>query len=234
MQLSGDFEPGNLIMARQFWIVGGIALLLIAVALGMAQLILPRVLPLPVYATLPTMVMRDQDNRAFDLAQTRGQVVVLSILYTHCPDICPLTTTRLRGLQQRVEQAGWSKAVHFLSITIDPARDQPSTLKLFAQAREVDFSNWAFLTGTNDQTLTLIHTLGIYVERVYDLDGTPVSESSVSSSIPPNTAYTVNHTDRIFIIDQQGNVRALEPGSTADLERVMQWIGQLLNTPVKQ
>lgn len=221
-------------MARQFWLAGGIVLWLIAAILGMAQVILPHISPLPVYATLPTMVMRDQDDRPFDLEQTRGQVVVLSILYTHCPDICPLTTTRLRGLQQRVQQASWSEVVRFLSITIDPARDQPATLKLFAQARQVDFSNWAFLTGTSAQTLTVVRALGIYVERVYDLDGTPVPESSLNFSIPPNTTYFVNHTDRIFIVDQQGDVRALEPGSTADLERVMQRISQLLNAPAKQ
>jgi len=218
-------------MSRQFWFVGGIALLLIAAIAGAVQVILPRMLPLPVYATLPTMALRDQDNRPFDLGQTRGRVVVLSIIYTHCPDVCPLTTARLRSLQQRVERAGWSKAVYFVTFTIDPERDVPTALKLFAQARGVDFSNWAFLAGTNEETQTLIRTLGLYVERVYNLNGTPVPESTVNFAVPSNTEYSVSHTDRIFIVDQQGQVRALEPGSTADLDRVMQLIDQLLRTP---
>lgn len=33
------------------------------------------------------------------LSSLRGQIVVLSFLYTHCPDTCPLTAERFREAQ---------------------------------------------------------------------------------------------------------------------------------------
>ena len=218
-------------MSRRFWFIGGIVMLIFAGLSGAAQVILPRVLPLPVYATLPELTLRDQDNRPFDLARTRGQIVVLSVVYTHCPDICPLTTARLHGLQTQLQQAGLSHTVYFVSFTIDPARDLPLTLKRFAEAQQVDFSNWSFLAGSEAQTQTLIQTLSLYVERVYDLDGTLVPAGELSRPAPPGTDYLVNHTDRVFIVDRKGDVRAFEPGSTADLEQAKQWIRQLQNEP---
>ena len=36
------------------------------------------------------------------LSEQRGSVVVLSFLYTHCPDVCPLTAEEFRIAQQKL------------------------------------------------------------------------------------------------------------------------------------
>jgi cytochrome oxidase Cu insertion factor (SCO1/SenC/PrrC family) len=43
-----------------------------------------------------------------------------------------------------------------------------------------------------------------------------------------NIPYLVNHTDRIFLIDREGNVRALPPGSRADVDETVGLIKALV------
>ena len=44
-------------------------------------------LPHPISA--PDFVLTDQHGVPFRMADTRGNVVLLSFIYTHCTDICP-------------------------------------------------------------------------------------------------------------------------------------------------
>ncbi|HEX7593562.1 MAG TPA: SCO family protein, partial [Anaerolineae bacterium] len=44
----------------------------------------------------PDPKLTDQTGSAVSLADFRGKVVVLTFLYTHCPDECPLIASKLR------------------------------------------------------------------------------------------------------------------------------------------
>ena len=85
------------------------------------QIVAPLVRPLPVYMALPPVVLTDQDGRPFALDQTRGKVVVLSPIYTHCPDICPITTAKLKQIQDQLQAAGLSDQVQLVTFTVDLA-----------------------------------------------------------------------------------------------------------------
>ena len=205
----------------------GLSLLFVAGAAALYQSIAPRVQPLPVYMTLPDVTLIDQDEDTFDLNQTRGKVVVLSPIYTHCPDVCPLTTSKMKQIQDRAQAAGLGDQIQLVTFTMDPERDSPEVLKRFAGAFNANPNNWVFLSGTPDQIDTLIKALNLYVERVYYIDNTPVPAASLPHP-ETDTPYLVNHTDRIFLIDRQGNVRALPPGSRTDVDDAMQLIQKLV------
>jgi protein SCO1 len=213
-------------MPRSLWMSIGVGLLLLAGAGAIYQIVAPRLQPLPVYMALPEVTLTDQDGRAFDLNQTRGKVVVLSLIYTHCPDICPLTTSKMRQIQERVQAAGSSKDVQLITFTVDPQRDRPEVLKKFAENFAFNPSNWVFLTGTPDQIQILIKRLDLYVQRVYYVDDTPVPEGSLKQP-GADTTYLINHTDRLFLIDRDENVRAFQPGSRTDVETAMELIQRL-------
>jgi len=214
-------------MSRTLWIRIGIALLVLAGTSALYQIIAPRVQPLPVYMALPSITLTDQDGHPYDLNQTRGKVVVLSLIYTHCPDICPLTTAKMKQIQDRLKTAGLSTQVQMVTFTVDPERDTPEVLKRFSGLFNIDPSNWNFLTGTSDQINVLIKVLGLYVERVYYVDNTPVPEAALPSP-EANTPYFVNHTDRLFLIDRRGYVRAIPPGSNTDVNNDIRLIQQLV------
>ena len=214
-------------MSERSWIRVGIGLLLLSIATLLYQIVVPKLQPLPIYMTVPALTLTDQDGQPFDLNQTRGKVVILSPIYTHCPDICPLTTGKLKQLQDDLKNAGLNSQVQFVTFTVDPERDTPDVLKLFSAAFNVDRANWVFLTGTSEQIQVMITTLGIYVERVYYIQNTPFPESTLEQ-LPTDAFYLVNHSDILFLVDRQGRVRALPPGSRTDVNDAINLVRQLV------
>ncbi len=215
-------------MSRTLWTKIGVGLLLLATGAALYRIVASRFLPLPVYMALPAATLIDQDGRAFALNQTRGKVVVLSLIYTHCPDICPLTTAKMKQMQDRIQAAGLSVQVQLVTFTVDPERDRPEVLKRFAAAFGADPRNWVFLTGASDQIQRLITGLNLYVKRVYYVNDAPVPAELVPR-LPRDTPYFVNHTDRIFLIDRQGKVRAFLPGSRTNVEDAMPLLQRLVH-----
>src|SRR5207247_2386217 len=73
------------------------------------------------------------------------------------PDICPLLTTRMAGLQDQLrrERLLGSKAL-LLSFTVDPAHDTAAVLRAYAEAHQADAANWRFLTGPERYLVPLI------------------------------------------------------------------------------
>lgn len=213
-------------MPRWFWLGVGLGLLFVAAAGAVKIALDARAESLPVYTTIPDWPLTDQDGKTFWLGQTRGKVVVLGMIYTHCPDVCPLITARMMELQQRVAAEGRSNEVFFITITFDPERDTPEVLRRYAQVRKIDLSNWAFLTGDPTTIRHLTEILGIYTERVYVINGTPAAGTPASPG--SELTYFINHTDRIFLVDRTGRVRALLPGSRLDPDEAMAKIRLLL------
>lgn len=213
-------------MPRWFWLGVGIGLLFVAAAGAVKIALDARAESLPVYMTIPDWPFTDQEGHTFWLGQTRGKVVVLGMIYTHCPDVCPLITARMREIQEQVATEGLSDQVFFVTITFDPERDTPEVLRRYARARKVDFTNWTFLTGDPSTIRHLTEVLGIYTERVYVIHGTPAAATPEASS--SEVTYFINHTDRIFLVDRQGRVRALLPGSRTELKDAMEKIRRLV------
>jgi protein SCO1 len=77
-----------------------------------------------------------------------GKIVVVSFVYTDCPDICGLSTARLA---QMVEWLGdrIGRDIFVYSISIDPEKDTPERLAAFRQAFGAP-EGWTFLTGDRE------------------------------------------------------------------------------------
>lgn len=213
-------------MPRWFWFGVGVGLLFVAAAGAVKIAMDIRAESLPVYMTVPDWPFTDQDGRTFWLGQTRGKVMVLGMIYTHCPDVCPLITARMMEIQQQVAAEGLSDEVFFVTITFDPERDTPEVLRRYAQVRKIDFRNWVFLTGDPSTIRHLTEVLGIYTERVYVINGTPTRGTPSPSGA--SVTYLINHTDRIFLVDRQGRVRALLPGSRTEIREAIEKIRRLV------
>jgi len=89
----------------------------------------------------------------------RDKVVVVSFLYTNCPDACPLETARLVEVQDVLgERVG--RDVFFYSISIDPARDTVAALAEYAERFQVG-PGWLFLRGAEEDVRLLRQKLGV-------------------------------------------------------------------------
>jgi protein SCO1 len=70
--------------------------------------------------------LRDQDGRPVSLRAYRGQVVVLTFMYTTCRDTCPLTATQIRGALDDLRAPPPA-----LAVSVDPVNDTPERAREF-------------------------------------------------------------------------------------------------------
>lgn len=92
----------------------------------------------------PLFTLRDQDGQTVSLAHQRGRVVLLTFLYTHCPDVCPLTAARLDAVLAAL--GSQRTRVRVLAISVDPAGDTPAAVQRFVREHRL-LPQFRYLTG---------------------------------------------------------------------------------------
>jgi protein SCO1/2 len=84
----------------------------------------------------PDFALRDQAGRTVSVAAERGHWFVITFLYTHCPDVCPLIAANLNGALR--SPTGHDAGLRVLAVSVDPARDTPAAVRNYvAQHRLV-------------------------------------------------------------------------------------------------
>jgi protein SCO1/2 len=137
-------------------------------------------------STAPDFTLRDQNGRTVRLGAQRGKDVLLTFLYTHCPEACPLTATHIDDALGRLGARG--KNVVALAVTVDPKGDTPAAVDTFVRSHRLR-SQFHYLTGSRT-----------VLERVWRLYGvTPVTKGGPD---PDHTLY-------ILLLDRTGTTRVL-------------------------
>lgn len=110
----------------------------------------------------PNYVLTNQDGvemKFFDDC-IKDRVVLISFIYTTCPDACPLETARIAQVQGILgDRVG--KDVFFYSITIDPKNDTPAVMKEYAERYQAG-PGWQFLTGDEGEIAKLRTKFGLF------------------------------------------------------------------------
>ena len=88
--------------------------------------------------------LRNQFGETVSMADRRGRVVVLTFLYTACPDICPLTAERLRTAYELLGEG--EKDVSVLVISVDPERDTEKAALAYSKKWRME-GIWDYLVG---------------------------------------------------------------------------------------
>jgi len=89
--------------------------------------------------------MRDQEGRTATLREYRGQVVVVTFLYTTCEDTCPLVAQQVRGALDRL-----GHDVPVLAVAVDPPRDTAASARRFLAEQRL-LGRVRFLLGPRDE-----------------------------------------------------------------------------------
>ncbi len=89
--------------------------------------------------------LRDQDGRTTTLADVRGEVTIVTFLYTTCEDTCPLTAQQIRGALDRL-----GHDVPVLAFAVDPPRDTSERAQRFLAEQRLT-GRMRFLTGSADE-----------------------------------------------------------------------------------
>ncbi|MGZ4270786.1 MAG: SCO family protein [Solirubrobacteraceae bacterium] len=100
--------------------------------------------------------LSDEAGRRISLRRYRGQVVVLTFLYSTCRDTCPLTATTIRGALDEI-----GHDVPALAVSVDPTNDTPDNVERFLVRQRVSGGRMHFLTGSRAQLARVWRDYGI-------------------------------------------------------------------------
>lgn len=141
-----------------------------------------RAAELPDYQTVPPFQMTDSEGRPFNSSQLAGKVWIVDFIYTNCPGACPLMTSQMHRMQEKLKS---DSDVRLVSISVDPDRDTPPVLEAFAKRFGGPAPDWVFLTGSP----ATVHLLAHDVFKVGDL------------------IKTMDHSTRFMLVDKRGHLR---------------------------
>ncbi|MGE3844022.1 MAG: SCO family protein [Vicinamibacterales bacterium] len=121
------------------------------------------------------------------LADFRGRTVLIFFGFTHCPDVCPLTMSKITTALGELGEA--KKDVQVLFVTVDVDRDTPEQMANYVKSYDAPLTG---LTGTREE-----------VDRV-------VSAYKASYEITPSDSAggpQVSHTAYTYLVDRTGKLR---------------------------
>jgi protein SCO1 len=150
---------------------------------------------------MPDLVLTDDNGRPYNLLQQgSGDVTLVYVGYTHCPDVCPTVMAQL-ALALRAMPAAERARIRVVFITDDPARDTPDVVK-----------DW--LDKFDSSFIGLIPKVGYATLVEVQLHITP----SVLDTPNPSGGYGVEHSAFVLVFtpDQLAHISFVEGMKTAD------------------
>jgi protein SCO1/2 len=118
-----------------------------------------------------------------------GRVGLLFFGYTVCPDVCPMTLSKLAQVYAALGDDGERVVTVFVSL--DPERDSPEQIREYLSFYGV---NAVGTTGSREELDALVHRYG----GSYTLE--PVDSAM---------EYLVSHASYVYLLDPSGRVRHL-------------------------
>lgn len=85
---------------------------------------------LPPDVKAPNFALSDQNGKRVTMAQYRGKPVVVTYVYSHCKETCPIQAQMIRGA---LDDLGRRRAIPALAISVDPFGDTPSSARSFVR-----------------------------------------------------------------------------------------------------
>ncbi len=129
----------------------------------------------------------------------RGQVWVVSFIFTRCNGPCPAVTSAMQRLQKDLPDELNSGKLKLVTFTVDPIHDDLKTLNEYADARGADPKNWLFLTG-DEKTVHKFHR-DQFKQAV---------ERNVGPGVKAGDEF--GHGTRLAVVDKTGVIRAMYEG----------------------
>jgi protein SCO1 len=111
----------------------------------------------------PPLRLHNYLGQSVDINSYRGRAVLVTFLYTHCPDVCPLITA---NLHVALEEMGPAKAgkVQILAVSVDPRGDTPKAVAAFLAEHRMT-GRMQYLIGSASQLARVWSAWGVGSER---------------------------------------------------------------------
>ncbi len=111
----------------------------------------------------PPLHLHNYLGQPVNIDSYRGKAVLVTFLYTHCPDVCPLITSNLRVAQNLMGPKTASKA-QIIVVSVDPKGDTPKSVANFLALHQMT-GRMQYLIGTAKELGSVWQAWGVGAER---------------------------------------------------------------------
>jgi len=137
----------------------------------------------------PPLALRNYKGERVDIAQYKGRAVLVTFLYTRCPDVCPLIASGLGAALSAMGPARASR-VQVLAVSVDPRGDTPAAVAAFLKSHGMT-GRMQYLIGSARE-----------LARVWKAWG-------VGSEQDAQQPQFVNHTGIVYGVSASGKIATL-------------------------
>jgi protein SCO1/2 len=148
----------------------------------------------PAYGSVPDFSFIERSGQRVERVEFLGRIWVVDLIYTRCPDTCPLQSAEMARLQAELANEA---DIRLVSITIDPTRDTPRVLSRYAKRFRADRKQWLFLTGEK----TAIYRFAREGLRLPVIDPRSRARDARSERV------TLLHSSRFVLVDRKARIR---------------------------
>jgi len=145
--------------------------------------------PTQLRAATPQFALKDSLGHLVRLSQFRGKAVLLTFVYDHCPDTCPLIVANLHNALLKL--GAKASELQIVAVSVDPTGDTPATVRAFLAAHEMT-GRMEYLIGTRKELAPVWRAYGVQVQ------GSPAARE-------------VGHSAFLYGITGRGSVLVLYP-----------------------
>jgi protein SCO1 len=145
-----------------------------------------------IYTKIPDFSFLNQDSVATTNQNFEGKIRVADFFFTSCPTICPKLTMQMLRIYEKFKT---DDRVALISHTIDPKRDTPSRLKVYAQKIDAAAPKWQFVTGNK--------------KELHEIANDYYSIALDNADAPGG----YDHSGRLILVDKNRHVRAFCDGT---------------------
>jgi protein SCO1/2 len=146
---------------------------------------------IPAGVRAPDFALRDQDGRLVTARGLRGRPAVVTFLYTHCRDTCPITAQQVRGALDDLKHP-----VPAIAISVDPPNDTRASARAFVRRTGIG-GRMRFLLGSRAELGPVWRGFAIRPQGQHE-----------------------EHQARLVLLDARGMQRVGFPASQATPERL--------------
>jgi cytochrome oxidase Cu insertion factor (SCO1/SenC/PrrC family) len=169
---------------------------------------------LAVSQPLPEVELLTADREPLRLSDFRGRPFFVYFGYLRCRTVCPLSLATLRG----IIEASAARNIPVLYINLNPAEHAPATLREYAR-HFGDRMRFAYGSGPQLVRAARAFHANFYVpEASGAAAGKFDGASGLRDAIAPRE---IEHSDAIYLVDAQTNLRGIYLSSRRDVARML-------------
>ena len=142
----------------------------------------------------PPLQLNDSVGEPVNIDDYRGKAVLVTFVYSHCPDVCPLIVGHLHAAQAKLGSE--ADKLQIIAVSVDPERDTPKAVNKFLADHQMT-GKMKFLIGSRPE-----------LERTWK--AWHIRAASGKSKKDPEL---VEHSALVYGVDASGKITTIYPAN---------------------